>query len=152
MQRVKRETRHRPCNNYERAGQQAHNKPGKNEACKKQELTWKGLELPGSGPAAPGHLLRLQLVNEIFRPGLRCIPSSNPADPNLRPWTLAPIKNALNQPLFFAASPLGSKDKNRCQFSRHWCRPSEIARFPPWAVKKIEKAFNHTLFYCFAPG
>jgi len=23
-----------------------------------------------------------------------------PADPNLRPWAAAPIKNALNQPLF----------------------------------------------------
>ena len=66
MQRVKRETRHRPFNNYERAGQQAHNKPGKNETCKEQELTETGLELPSSGPAS-GRLLRLQLLNKIFR-------------------------------------------------------------------------------------
>jgi len=31
------------------------------------------------------------------------------------------------------------------------CSPSEIARFPPWAVKKIEKAFNHALLLLLRP-
>jgi len=42
-------------------------------------------------------------VNEIFRPGHWCSPSSRPADPNRRPWALAPIKTPLTS-LFFVAS------------------------------------------------
>jgi len=68
----------------------------------------------------------LQLLNEIFRhvaasdltsalsPG--ATHPRAPADPNLRPWTPATIKNTLNQPLFFAASPLGSIDKTDVNF------------------------------------
>jgi len=53
--------------------------------------------------AGSGQFFRLQLVNKIFRPGHRCSPSSSPADPNLRPWAVAPIKTPLTS-LFFAAS------------------------------------------------
>ena len=45
-----------------------------------------------------------------------------PADLNLRPWAAAPIKNALNQPLFCCSGWRGSNDKNRYQIFRHFPR------------------------------
>jgi len=53
--------------------------------------------------AGSGQFFRLQLVNENFRPGHRCSPSSRPAEPNLHPWAVTPIKPPLTS-LFFAAS------------------------------------------------
>jgi len=67
-----------------------------------------------------------------------------PADPNLRPWALATIKNTLNQPLFFAVSVSGAvMIKTDINFSctaaahppgpllQHWNRVKDRAGRPP---------------------